>query len=76
MVQRFGGQSASLLEGALDQTRKTMTTAENLFSADAVLYNELQNTLEELSEAARSVRLLADYLERHPDALIRGKGEE
>jgi paraquat-inducible protein B len=76
MVQRFGGRSASMLENALDQTRKTMTTAENLFSADAVLYNELQNTLKELSEAARSVRLLADYLERHPDALIRGKGEE
>jgi paraquat-inducible protein B len=26
-----------------------------------------------LNEAARSVRTLADYLDRHPEALIRGK---
>jgi len=30
-------------------------------------------TLKELSAAARSLRTLADYLERHPEALIRGK---
>jgi paraquat-inducible protein B len=28
-----------------------------------------------LSAAARSFRLMADYLERHPEALIRGKGD-
>jgi paraquat-inducible protein B len=31
--------------------------------------------LRELSDAARSLRVLADYLERHPEALLRGKGE-
>jgi paraquat-inducible protein B len=31
------------------------------------------NTLQEVSRAARSVRVLADYLERHPESLIRGK---
>jgi hypothetical protein len=29
-----------------------------------------------VSRAARSVRVLADYLERHPDALIKGKSGE
>jgi hypothetical protein len=29
-----------------------------------------------VSGAARALRLLADYLERHPEALIRGKTEE
>jgi paraquat-inducible protein B len=28
------------------------------------------------SRAARSLRVLADYLERHPEALIRGKSPE
>jgi paraquat-inducible protein B len=37
---------------------------------------ELSNTLLEVSRAARSVRVLADYLERHPEALIRGKQGE
>jgi hypothetical protein len=27
-----------------------------------------------LEEAARSIRLLADYLQRNPEALLRGKG--
>jgi paraquat-inducible protein B len=33
----------------------------------------LPETIRQLNEAARSVRTLADYLERHPSALIRGK---
>ena len=40
---------------------------------------ELDNMLLEFTRAARaarSVRVLADYLERHPEALIRGKKGE
>ena len=37
---------------------------------------ELRNAMSELARAARSLRVLADYLERHPDALIRGKTAE
>lgn len=33
----------------------------------------LSATIHQLDEAARSVRTLADFLDRHPDALIRGK---
>jgi paraquat-inducible protein B len=29
--------------------------------------------MEELEAAAQSVRILADYLERHPESLIKGK---
>ena len=32
-----------------------------------------QNLIAELTGTARSFRALADYLERHPDALLRGK---
>lgn len=35
--------------------------------------NGLPETLNEMKEAARAVRSLADYLERHPEALIKGK---
>ena len=34
---------------------------------------EVTNTLQELKDAARSLRLMADYLERHPEALLSGK---
>jgi paraquat-inducible protein B len=34
---------------------------------------ELQQVLSELASAARSIRVLAEYLEHNPDALLRGK---
>jgi paraquat-inducible protein B len=37
---------------------------------------QIGSTLQEVSRAARSLRVLADYLERHPDALLRGKPGE
>jgi paraquat-inducible protein B len=38
--------------------------------------DSLTQTLQQLNEAARSIRTLADYLGRHPEALIRGKRPE
>jgi paraquat-inducible protein B len=39
--------------------------------------SDVSQMMRELSEAARSVRGLADYLERHPESLIRGRrGDE
>jgi paraquat-inducible protein B len=37
---------------------------------------ELINTLNEVQQAARSLRTLTDYLEQHPEAFIRGKPEQ
>lgn len=36
--------------------------------------NNLNQTLYDISDAARSIRNLTDYLERHPESLLRGKG--
>jgi len=62
------------LSRTLDQARAAFRSASNLVSEDSPLYQELSRTLRELSAAARSARVMADYLERHPEALIRGKG--
>jgi len=35
---------------------------------------DIGNALEELAASARSIRALTDYLERHPEALLQGKG--
>jgi paraquat-inducible protein B len=43
-------------------------------SEDAPLIVELENTLQEISAAARSIRQLANSLEQNPEALIQGKG--
>jgi paraquat-inducible protein B len=44
-----------------------------MIGADSQIRYDLTQLMKELTEAARSIRLLASYLERHPDALIRGK---
>jgi paraquat-inducible protein B len=54
---------------------KTLTGAWGVMSEDAPLVVALETTLREISDMARSFRLLADYLQRHPEALIQGKGE-
>jgi len=54
---------------------KTLSAVRGVMSPDAPLIVELESTLQEISATARSFRQLADYLERHPEALIQGKGE-
>ncbi len=62
--------------GAIDSTNNLVGNANHLVSPDSTQAQKLDNTLEEVSRAARAVRVLADYLSRHPEALIRGKQGE
>jgi paraquat-inducible protein B len=75
------GELASNLKGtltsaqnALKQAEQTLEAYKGLASEDSALVYEVTNAMKELSSATRSVRFLADYLERHPEALLRGKG--
>ena len=58
---------------AMDQAKTTLESAESLTGNNSQLRHDLNTLLEELTRMARSFRVLADYLETHPDALIRGK---
>jgi len=60
---------------ASKQADKTLKTLENFLGEDSITTVELKTTLKEFSSAAQSIRHLADYLNRHPEALIRGKTE-
>jgi paraquat-inducible protein B len=60
---------------ALKQARKTLAVAEADLSEDSPTMYELNNALREISAMARSIRQLADYLKRHPEALLSGTGE-
>jgi paraquat-inducible protein B len=59
---------------ALEQVDKTLYLVDDILAEDSEPRHELVKALKEVSAAARSVRNLADYLERHPEALIHGKG--
>jgi paraquat-inducible protein B len=57
----------------LTQAQSTLSATQGLVGQDSQLRYDLNSALRELSGAARSIRVFADYLARHPDALIRGK---
>ncbi|NBC12522.1 MAG: MCE family protein [Gammaproteobacteria bacterium] len=62
------------LQGTLEDASRTLDNTNELIGPDAPLSVEAVRTMREVSAAARSLRVMADYLERHPEALIQGKG--
>jgi paraquat-inducible protein B len=66
-------KSSNDLQAALQQARSTLASAQLLLSPGSPMTHKVDMTLEELSEASRSIHDLADYLQRNPSALIRGK---
>jgi len=57
----------------LKGAQQTLGTANSAFASDAPLQQNLGGSLQELQRAARSLRVLTDYLGDHPDALLRGR---
>jgi paraquat-inducible protein B len=68
-VRRTLGSADKTLEAA----GKAMTSAQRTIAEDAPLQQELRQTLREISRSAASLRILTDYLEQHPESLLRGK---
>lgn len=61
------------LQTALIQARATLASAQMVLNPGSPMTHKLDATLGELSDASRSIHDLADYLQRNPSALIRGK---
>jgi paraquat-inducible protein B len=59
-------ESAESAHGALDRVNRAL-------DGETRLGHDLSQALRQLTAAARSVNALADYLQRHPEALVRGK---
>ncbi|RZI73318.1 MAG: MCE family protein [Variovorax sp.] len=64
------------ITAALKDVRKTVDSANKTLSEDSPLQTDVRQTLQELTRAAGSVRVLTDYLERHPESLLRGKPDD
>ena len=62
--------------GAMEEARKALASVERTLVAAEPLPHEAGDAMREIARAAQAFRVLADYLERHPEALIRGKKEE
>ena len=69
LLATFDGQLGPLLI----QAQSTLASADGLVGANSQARYDLNALVKELTGAARSIRQFADYLERHPEALLRGK---
>jgi paraquat-inducible protein B len=72
-VERDMPELANELHATLQSANSAMATLEASASADGEIGNHMQDALKEISAAARSIRVMAEYLERHPEAFIKGK---
>ena len=83
-VNRIDAEVTPGLRTTIEELRRTLSGADGVLNnADATLVGQdapaqqdLRDALQEIARAARSLRILTDYLEQHPEALLRGKSEE
>lgn len=76
LVNQFDQGVAPEARATLAQVRKTVASADQTLAADSPLQQDLRDTLTEIRRAAQALRSLTDMLDRHPEALIRGKKED
>lgn len=64
------------LDRTIDHLRQTLDSAERMLDNRSPLQEDLRHTLNAVARAADSLRRLTDYLEQHPETLIRGKPQD
>ena len=73
LMRHVDGSLAPQIEATLAEAQGAMKNAKDFLAEDAPLQGDLGATLLQLSRAAKSVTALVEYLERHPESLLRGK---
>ncbi|HSD35941.1 MAG TPA: MlaD family protein [Rhodocyclaceae bacterium] len=76
LIQTLNKDVAPEFKRAIEEARETVSRAERLLQQDSPLQVEMRDTLREVGRSAQSLRTLTDYLDRHPEALIRGRTPE
>ncbi len=76
LLQNVNGNLAPQVQATLAEAQAAMKNAKQLLAQDAPLSSDLGATLLQVSHAAKSISALVDYLERHPESLLRGKPED
>ncbi len=69
-------QISADLQQTVAKTNRLVGSVDASYGGDSQFQRELERMLAQLNETARSVRLLADFLDRHPEALIQGRSAQ
>jgi paraquat-inducible protein B len=73
LFQQLDTQVAPQARDTLSAAKQTFTTAEATLQQDSPLQSDVRGALKELTRTLQSLNNLADYMERHPESLLRGK---
>jgi paraquat-inducible protein B len=73
LIARLDSEVAPQATRTLKQAETALQSANAVLLQDAPLQRDLQQALQQVAQSARALAVLADYLERHPEALLRGK---
>ena len=76
MLARLDGKVLPEMQETLNAARQTLNSANALLQQDSPTQSELRQTLQDVRQTMDSLDSLTDYLERHPESLIRGKAKE
>ncbi len=67
-------RTALKAQTTMTKAETALTSINSLVEPESDVRQDLAVMLRELAEASRSMRMLTEYLERKPEALLRGKG--
>jgi len=76
LFRQLDGQVVPEMKDTLGEARKTFGEANQLLQKDSPVQSDLREALQQLTQTMQSLNALSDYLERHPESLIRGKQEK
>ena len=76
LAKTVNSDLAPQMKETLAEARRTLNAARQVFGEDAPLQRDARDTLDQVAKAAASVRVLTDYLQLHPESLIRGKAKD
>jgi paraquat-inducible protein B len=76
LMTRLDKQVAPQAQVALREASKSLAEISNMLSSDTGLAANSERAIQELGRTARSLRALSDYLQAHPEALLRGRGPD
>ena len=64
---------ASGLQGTVTQANRLLQSTDRGYGDNSRFSRDVDRLMQQLNDAARSLRILADLLTRHPEALVRGR---
>jgi len=76
LIGQLDSQVAPQATRTFNEAEQALRSANAVLGQDAPLQRDVQDALKQVAESARALAVLADYLERHPESLLRGEAKD